>query len=600
MQKKLFLSLAVATSLVANEVENLGDITVVSATKSSQSIKDVTSNVDVITAQELEEKHYTTVAQALNSLAGIDVTSNGGMGKTTSVYVRGFDSKRVLVLIDGVRYNDLTGLSGAPFEHLMVADIKQIEVVKGAQSGIWGADAAAGVINIITKDAKKGLHGSVNGEYGSFNTKRYGAKTSYKTDRYYIKASIQKTFTDGFSAQAENNTNLDRYEDDGYANTTINLKAGYKIDDTNKIDISHTIIDAYNEFDGWNAPNDGLTYSKTKDRFSKINFNHTDSFEKLDIYAKKSTFDRDYPNGWTKEYDGEVYEYGVKSNIPYNENDFILVGIDYKTFEHKNSIDEKYTNKGAFVTNSNRFNCPLGGEMIFTQSLRYDTNSKFDDKTTGKIGLKRVINKDLFLSANYGTAFNTPTLYNLFSNYGNEDLKPENTKSYDISVGYKDFEITYFNSKIKDMIDYSYSTSKYENLAGTTTLKGVEIKYSTELGEDFYITSSYTYLDAKNNDNKNLARRAKSTLKFSVDYYGVENLHVGLNGEYVGTRYDKNDDEGRQTGRHTLMNMVTNYDIDKTHSVYAKMDNIFNKQYQTVDGYATAPRSIYVGFEAKF
>ena len=171
MNNKLYISVAVACTLAANSlfaVENkdLGTITVSSATKSEQSIKDVTSNIKVITGVELEEKHVTNAVEALNLVSGISFTSNGGIGKAASVNVRGFDSKKVLVLIDGIRYNDHTGTSGARFEHLMVSDIEKIEIVKGAQSGVWGADATAGVINIITKSVKKGLHGSVNLETG--------------------------------------------------------------------------------------------------------------------------------------------------------------------------------------------------------------------------------------------------------------------------------------------------------------------------------------------------------------------------------------------------------------------------------------------------
>ena len=108
--KLSLISVALLSQLNAAEVA-LDTITVTSATKSEQSIKDITSNVNVITGEEIEEKHYKTVAEALNSVSGISFTSNGGLGKTTSIRVRGFDSKRVLVMIDGVRYNDLTGLN---------------------------------------------------------------------------------------------------------------------------------------------------------------------------------------------------------------------------------------------------------------------------------------------------------------------------------------------------------------------------------------------------------------------------------------------------------------------------------------------------------
>ena len=386
MTKTIILSILTASILVAQTIE-LEPITVTSATKTKQSIKDVTSNVNVITSEEIEEKHYTTVSEALNSISGVNFTSNGGLGSTTSVFVRGVDSQRVLVLIDGIRYNDVTSTNGAPFAHLMIGDIQQIEVVKGAQSGVWGADASAGVINIITKSAKDGLHGSVNAEYGSFNTKKYGALSSYKTDNYYLQLSSQKITTDGFSSASPKGDDIDDYEKDGYSNSTSNIKLGFNINETNKIDIAHTIIDAHSDYDYKTTP-DAELYSTIMNQFSKINFNHIDSFNELDIYVKRSIFDREYHSSSVSEYNGEVYEYGLKSNIPYNEKDFIVISADYKTFEHKNNIDEKYSNKGLSLTNSNYFKDILDGDLVLTESIRGDIYDKFDNKNTGKFGFK--------------------------------------------------------------------------------------------------------------------------------------------------------------------------------------------------------------------
>ena len=217
MQKKISTSLVASLLLATTNLfsaQSLETITVTSATNSTQSIKDVTSNIDIITKEDIEEKHYSSVVDALNTIPGISFTSNGSFGASSSVYLRGNDSKRILVLIDGIRYNDITGLSGAPFEHLMIDDIEQIEVVKGAQSGIWGADASAGVINIITKSAKTGTHGAATVEYGSSNTKKYGMNISHKTEKYYLNASAYKTQTDGYSAQAPRYTDIDELEDD--------------------------------------------------------------------------------------------------------------------------------------------------------------------------------------------------------------------------------------------------------------------------------------------------------------------------------------------------------------------------------------------------
>jgi vitamin B12 transporter len=616
MKKTIQLSLISVTllsSLEAEKIVNLDTITVSSATKSEQSIKDVTSNINVITSDEIEEKHYTTVAEALSSVAGINFSSNGGVGAATSVFVRGFDSKRVLVLIDGVRYNDLTGLNGAPFEHLMVSDIAQIEIIKGAQSGIWGADASAGVINIITKSAKKGAHASANVEYGSFNTKKFGASASYKADNYYAKISSQKITTDGFSAQVPSGEDVEDFERDGYTNTTTNIKAGLNITDTNKVDILHTIIHAQSAYDtpvydtSWNldpvASANTKDTTQTNDTFSKINFNHVDSFNTVDIYASRSLFDRNYPQSpYTQEFDGEVLEYGIKSNIPYREKDFLVMSLDYKTFAHKNELNEKYSNKGVSLTNSNFLGNILDGDIVVTESLRRDFYDKFDDKTTGKFGVKYLSGsiESLIFSANVGTAYNVPTLYNLYSAYGSENINPENTKSFDISAEYKKVQITYFKNFIEDMIDFDMSTYKYNNIEGTSTIQGVELAYKNSLTEALMINTNYTYLDAKDKDGKILARRPKDTANLGFDYYMSSALSLGIYGQYIGERYDALDRQGAQTGKYALANLVANYEIDKNFTTYAKVDNILDREYQVADGYATAGRSFYLGLNLSY
>lgn len=144
-----------------------------SATKSNQSIKDITSNVEVITNAELEEQHYKTIVEVLNKVTGITVSQSGGIGQQTSFFLRGFDTESTLVLVNGVPYNDPTTIgNGAQLEHLMISDIEQIEIIKGAQSGIYGANAVAGVINIITKKATRELQANINIEFGSMNTKK--------------------------------------------------------------------------------------------------------------------------------------------------------------------------------------------------------------------------------------------------------------------------------------------------------------------------------------------------------------------------------------------------------------------------------------------
>lgn len=611
----LLTTLLLVTNLTANE--KLKDITVTSATNSKQKIEDTTSDISVITAQEIEEQHYTTVVQALNSISGVGFTSNGGLGQTSSLYLRGMASKRVLILIDGVRQNDPTGLSGADFSNLMVTDIAQIEVIKGSQSGIWGADASAGVINIITKSAQKGTHYHFSQEFGSFNSNKTDIGVSHKADNFYIKLDNTQIHTDGFSAQVPNGDDIDEYEDDAYKNRTTSLKLGFDIDKDNSIDISHSTISSYNEFDGGaytDTPRDKANNpdynSSSRSKFLSMNYHHVDRFNELDIHASKSEFSREFP-AYGSAYDGEVLDYGVKSKIDYRDEDFVIVGGDYKRFKHKNEIDRRYSNRAIFLTNSNIFRRDGSSKTILTQSIRRDIYKAFDSKTTGKIGLKRIHkNIDGFIaSVNYGTAYNVPTINNLYDAMsGNPNITPESTKSWDISAEWRGLKIAYFDTEIEDMIDFvstydaegNWIGGGYDNLKGKSKIKGVEVGYKTSIGDEWLISTSYTNLDATNEKGEELSRRAKDSIKMAIDYYGIDKLHLGLDGEYIGKRYSLDNKQGKQTGKYTVANFTANYQATPQLNLYGRVDNITDKEYQTIDGYSTSPRAIYGGMRLSY
>jgi len=604
MQNKIKLSLVaclLTTTIVANE--NLGVITITSATKSEQSIKDVTSSVSVVTGIELEEKNIKTVTEALNLVSGISFTSNGGMGKTTSINLRGMGNNRTLILIDGMKFQDPSNTSGANIAHLMVTEIEKIEMIKGAQSGIWGADASAGVINIITKKPKDGVHGSILMEAGSFNTKKIAGTISYKNKKMDAKLSVTDIQTDGFTSAAPKGKDIDQYEDDGYENTTINLQSNYYINDNAKIGINITDIDAISQYDGWRAPNDSSMKSDVDSTLYGVTYNHILDKHNITIKVEKSDFTRD-EIGTTfgvKLFEGETQNIEVNDNIQYNSEDFIVLGagissddVDFSTVANtKNS--KKNKDKYIYITNSNTIK-----NTIVTQSVRYDKYNNFDNKFTGKLGVKHNYSNDIYVSTNIGTAYNVPNIMQELNPWGNtnENLNPEDTKSADISFGYKDLVLTYFYSKVTDLIDWE--NNKYQNLEGKSTFKGLEVDYKKEILSDTLLSLAYTRLSAKNEDGEYLRRRAKDTFKFGIDYYGIDKLHIGLNGEYVGSRYENDDKKGSQTGRYTIGNLNINYDLLKNLKVYTKIENITDKYYQTIEGFSTSPRAYYAGVKYSF
>lgn len=622
--KLSLVSVALISSLHAEEVIKLEPIIVTSATKSSQLLENVTSNINVITSQEIEQMHYTSVTEALNSVAGINYTSNGGLGSTTSILLRGAGNNRTLVLVDGIRYQDPSSTSGANIQHLMIHDVERIEIIKGAQSGIWGADASAGVINIITKEAAQGTSTSVNLEYGSFNTKKIGAVVSHKNSDFDVKLSANRVTSDGFTVQAPRDEDIQKYEDDAYTNTTLNLKANYNITDNAKVSLNITDLAALKEYDSYANPDDATMKSDVSDRLYNLSYLQTYNNHNFTIKAEKSEFSRDeigtvaqWGTEYVKKFNGEHTNIEFIDNVNYNENDFVTFGFGSNS-DDVNYIktDDSKTQKAnkdnyAYLANSN-----IMDKLVLTESIRYDDYNNFDSRATGKLGLKYNISQEIYISSNAGLAYNVPNIVQELNPWGgvNSDLNPENTKSSDISIGYDNFKATYFYNVVTDLIEWydpdGYIADEnfndisnpaiYKNLDGESIIKGFEVEYSTEIYDVVAFNANYTRVDAKDKDGKDLARRAKDTLKLSVDYYATNDLHLGINGEYIGERFDKADKQGQQTGKYTLVNFVANYEVSKNLQTYVKVDNLTDKYYQVADGYASAPRSAYAGIKAKF
>jgi vitamin B12 transporter len=603
MFKPTFSFVACATLVASLEARDLTlDPILVSASKTEQSLKNITSNVEIITAEEIEEQHYTTVAEALNSLPGVSTTNSGGLGTTQTVFMRGMDTNRVLVLINGIRYQDPSNTNGAAFAHLMISDVERIEVIKGAQSGVWGADASAGVINIITASAQEGSHAGIHLEKGSFDTSKWGGFVSHKTDLYDAKISIDRVMSDSFTAKTLTGQDIEAFENDPYSNTTLNLSGHLRPTSTDTIGIHYTDINALSNYDSTN-PNT-LQRSDIRTKLYGITYDKRLNAHTLSLKGNLSRFERSELDATfgVKVFHGQTKQVEASDKIQYRENDFIMAGIMKESFDVDyiqvvgSTSEKEVTSKAAYLTNFNTF-----GNLILTQSLRRDSYSNFEGKTTGKIGGKYTVSQDLRVGGNYGTAYTAPNIIQILNPWGttNINLTPENTKSYDVSIEYKNFTATYFENHVENLIEWS--GGMYTNLNGTSTFKGYEFAYQQNLFHSLSLNANYTHLSRfEDEEGNDLARRSKREAKLSLDYYGVEKWHFGLNGQYIGTRYNGANQTGAQTGRYTVANMLINYDLTDSIQLYGKIDNITDKYYQTVDGYATSPRAWYAGIKGSF
>ncbi|MDQ7043734.1 MAG: TonB-dependent receptor [Sulfurimonas sp.] len=621
--KLSLLSCALMSQLQAENQYTIETINVTASQGTTLNKKDVTDSVTVITKEELEESRVTTLNEALNKLGGISMTQNGGVGTSSSMFLRGMDSKRLLVLIDGVRYNNPTAIgAAAEFSQIMLSNVEQIEIIKGAQSGIWGSDASGGVINIITSKVKTGLHAVANVEYGSFDTKKTSLQTSYATEKYDISLGGFYLNTDGFSAaeatksQASYGSRYDvlGLEKDRYINQSLNAKLGYNFTKIDRVEANIQSIDSSVDYDsGAGTANDStIPNTLLQNRFYSLIYTQKGAtHEVLAIYSL-STFDRDVTyvdfftgNPASSTYKGSVNEAKVDDKISYAKDSFLRVGVSYQQFAQEEitpNTDKDFTAISVFATNYNKLELLESRNTILTESIRYDSYDNFDDALTGKLGVKQFFTKELYLSANVGTGYNAPTLGQLYGAFGaNPNLKPETSLTSDITIGTDTIWVTGFYNEITDLIEY---TTAYVQVSGTSKFKGIELGYEDYFFDSLGINAMYTYLETEDADGKELARRPKDQVDVKATYYVDENFDISLNAQYIGERYNGPEwgatDDGAQTGKYTIVGLVSNVKVNKTVTVYGKIDNLTDKYYQTVDGYATAGRSLYLGLIANY
>jgi len=603
---KRTISLFLATILTNNAYadENLADIEVISTNKTTQSIKDTTSNISVITADEIEERGYSSVGEALSSVAGISVSNSGGLGKVTSIFMRGMKTEKILVLLDGITLNNPSSTDGqAFFEHISMENIEQIEVIKGGMSSVWGSDASAGVINIITKKAKDGVHGDIKLGYGSYNSKTISSTLSYKKNNLEAILSLSQLKSDGFSALIPRDS-----EDDGYENNSLNLKLNYSFNENSQIRFNYNYIDANTQYDGKYSTlkqDDPLANIDTKQNDFSLSYlyNREGYRSNLKFTQTKSdrldTSDSSYGKALSS-YRATQQELSWINSYRYNSSN-IFLGLEGKKIEGEYQFNSsapttnKFEDKAVFMGLTHSVN----EDTLIEASIRKDFFEKFSDTLSYKIGLKRVstLIDGLSTTLNYYKSTDAPNSYQVANTIAGVTLQPDTTKGYDISLKYSDFAITYFSNTIDNKLDYDTTKFGYINRTGEEKVDGFEIDFAHTFST-ISVSTNYTHLlNYEDENNNRLLRRAKDTLNASIDYYTENDMHFGINAQYIGDREDLTQ---KSTGNYILVNLNFDTEIYKDTKLNINAKNIFDREYQSVYGYAQEGRAIYANIKYSF
>ncbi len=592
------------------------------------------SSVSVVTAAQLKERQIRHAADALRSLPGVNVSSQGGPLNLTVVRIRGAESNQTLVLIDGVEVNPV-GDGIFDFSNLLADDIAQIEVIRGPQSGLYSSGAIGGVINIVTNGGKGPLTFRARGEGGSFGSANGTASVSGGTDRAHGSLVVSGLKTNGFNISPEGP------EEDGGDFSAVSFRGGLLVFDNLKIDTSlrrSTRDGDRDDFSGINsagfltASDDLSTFSTTLSvgRIAATLDTFSDGRWTQQIYAQGSETDTsdlslglfDPPDGTRSQNISAMSEYGYLSTYRLDD----ASGMPIRHFltamaVHRNESFDQPLLSRDFARDRDSLAGEIRGEYFDAVSLvgniRHDANEDFEDFTTWRTTASvRPWSSPFRLHASYGTGVKYPSFAEQFGDFpnfiANPSLQPEEAEGWDAGVettlwnGNAIFDVTYFDTVLTNEIDTDFLFEDGElfstpfNRSGTSSRNGIEFQARALLAAGLTAGLSYTYLNAQEGDGSQEIRRPRHSGRLDLNYaFDNDRANLNLaaiyNGDMDDLAFSFTETVVTTLENYWLVNAAASYKLSPGVEVYGRVENALNEDYQEIYGYETAGIAAYAG-----
>ena len=616
----------------------LVDEIVVTASRTPVPANAVGSSVTVITREEIEQRQYAFVSDLLDSVPGVDISRLGPVGTLSQVRVRGGEANQTLVLIDGVEANDVAQDGQFNFAHLQANDVERIEVLRGAQSSIWGADALSGVINVITRKGAGKPRLSIFGNYGSFSTTQGGGSISGAGENYNFALNGSYYSTGGINIAEVGD------EDDGYENGTVTFRGGYVPTDNSGLDLVVRYTDTKVELDPSPfpafIPADGDDETDTDQLYSRVQA-HADfldgHWEHLIGSSLSNTDNENFSNGIDAgSTEGRKFRLDYQTNVYFDTPEFASASHTL-TFLVDRELDQ-YSQRGAasFFGNPNQdqsettigyaieYRLGLWDRVFLSGAVRWDDNDKFDNSTTGRgTAAYDFPQHGTRLRASYGTGVKNPTFTERFGFFpdtfaGNPGLSPERSESWDVGIEQRLFDdrlfagVTYFSEDLEDEINGfvfdpaipPFGGFTAANVDGTSERDGVEFILEARPLPALTLTGSYTYLDATEPDlsgsQAREIRRPKNTASLVANLGFLDNrANVNFSLDYTGEFKDNNFAMFPATvetmDSFVIINVATSYRINNFISIFGRVENLADENYQEVFGFETPGIAAFAG-----
>ncbi len=611
---------AFAAPALAEDDATNQEITVV-ATGSDLPVDQAGQPVTVISADDLEKLQGADITRVLVRVPGLTLSRNGGQGAFTGVRLRGSESEQVLVLVDGVRVEDVSAPSGGfDFGTLSTGGIERIDVLRGSNSVVWGSAAIGGVIAVQSRE----LNGvDAVAEAGSGNSYTADATGGIANDRYALSLNGGYGTSDGLSSAAAIGT-----ERDGFRLWRVGGKGRFEVVPGLSLVAAARYADTKTDIDGFPPPtffvfDDTPEFQITRQFSGRAGLRYEGGGLTINTGYSLAETKRDY-------YDptfGTAPSFGYRAHseradltgrVQLPAKLALDFGGDSEWTRYSGTFDAE---QRARLSSVHGLLGWYGERLTVAAGLRYDDHSRFGSATTfGANGSLR-LSSNLRLRASYGEGFKAPTLFQLLSDFGNAGLVPERARSYDAGIEWNKGPVraglTYYRRDSRNLIGFvscfgvttgictNRPSGTYDNI-GKARAEGIEAEVELKPTEAFRVGLVYTYTKARNltagsaNFGKDLARRPRSSLTASVDW--TSPLHGLMLGADMHFQSQSFDDAGNFTRIESGTTAAVRASLPVTSQieVFGRVENLFDSQVPTVAGYGVPGRAVYGGLRVRY
>ena len=612
---KLTRSLTLAVSItvsshfvVADSIEE----TVVVADRVDTAITSLAVSVNVLDRELISALGSATLPQLLKSQVGISTTQNGGIGAVSGIRVRGQDAFRTRVLIDGIDISDPSSQQIAPrMEHVLAPALERVEVLRGTQGLLWGADAG-GVISLTSRRATEQPSIAVSAERGGygFETESIVA-SSGATYLGEMTAVLNHVGMDGFNA-LKSDTQL--ADNDGYDNDSYRLSYTTPQWQGWSATISAREVDATTDYDGCGRFDESFSFISSNDCSDGYNnetravvVRHAGDGNSTQISVSESDSDRAYFTDGLFQFalKGSNEQMSVSHNRTLTENYDLTVGVDLdeQSYDDGFGTARSRDNEAIFMNVKRATN-----KVTLSAAVRTDDNDDFGRFTSWRITALTETGFDgVAFKTAYGTGFRAPSPYEVGSNQSpfalaearETALNEEQSEGWEMGLrGNQDhlsWELTYFDQEVSDAIVYSYNPALfaggYLQIPGTSQFSGVEATAAWEIGEGVTLEGFVTDLNAEDANGNDLPYRPETTAQVSARYSAAK-IDWLLLARYTS---DRSDGFGTRLNEYTVMDGSFRYAITDELNVSVRAENVTNEGYSDIVGYRSAGRTFYVG-----